>query len=31
VTYAEIEAEWVVICEEAKIRIEQLYGLAGQF
>ena len=30
-TYAEIEAEWVIACEEAKIRLEQLHGLLGDF
>jgi hypothetical protein len=27
-TYLEIEAEWIVALEEAKVRIEQLYQLA---
>ena len=30
-TYAEICAEWILACEEAKVRIEQLYQLAEEY
>lgn len=30
-TYALIEAEWVVACAEVEIRLEQLNGLLGDF
>ena len=29
-TYLEIEAEWILACEEAKVRIEQLYQLTEE-
>jgi hypothetical protein len=31
VTLIEIEADWVIACEEAKIRLEQLQGVLGDF
>jgi hypothetical protein len=30
VTYVEIEAEWILACAEARIRIEQLYQIAEE-